>query len=75
MLAVEVKLTGPDGDVENKTINKQVPWKIVTFEIENPQLWWPNGYGEQPLYHVEVLVKNQDTLLDSKDYQYRSSDD
>ncbi|MCD8022157.1 MAG: glycoside hydrolase family 2 protein, partial [Lachnospiraceae bacterium] len=22
--------------------------------IENPQLWWPNGYGEQPLYTVRV---------------------
>ena len=22
--------------------------------IENPKLWWPNGYGEQPLYVVRV---------------------
>lgn len=22
--------------------------------IENPKLWWPNGYGEQPLYEVRV---------------------
>lgn len=22
--------------------------------IENPRLWWPNGYGEHPLYTVEV---------------------
>ena len=22
--------------------------------IENAQLWWPNGYGSQPLYDVEV---------------------
>ena len=24
----------------------------VETEIENPQLWWPNGYGKQPLYRV-----------------------
>ncbi|MBP5232379.1 MAG: glycoside hydrolase family 2 protein [Planctomycetes bacterium] len=24
----------------------------ATFEIENPKLWFPNGYGEQPLYQV-----------------------
>ncbi len=22
----------------------------VKVELKNPQLWWPNGYGEQPLY-------------------------
>jgi len=21
----------------------------VPFEVENPELWWPNGMGEQPL--------------------------
>lgn len=24
--------------------------------VENPKLWWPNGYGEQPLYTVTVSV-------------------
>ena len=24
--------------------------------IDNPQLWWPAGYGEQPLYMVKVTL-------------------
>lgn len=30
----------------------------IDFEIplRNPALWWPNGYGEQPLHRVEVAV-------------------
>ena len=24
------------------------------IEVRNPKLWWPNGYGEQPLYTVRV---------------------
>ncbi|MDE6621747.1 MAG: glycoside hydrolase family 2 protein [Lachnospiraceae bacterium] len=24
--------------------------------VENPKLWWPNGYGEQPLYRLTVSV-------------------
>ena len=28
----------------------------VTVEIEEPQLWWPAGYGEQPLYTVRVVL-------------------
>ena len=25
--------------------------------IDQPQLWWPRGYGEQPLYEVEVCLQ------------------
>lgn len=31
--------------------------KEVTFlpyTLEKPALWWPNGYGEQPLYNLEL---------------------
>ena len=28
--------------------------------IERPRLWWPNGLGEQPLYHLEVVVTRPD---------------
>ena len=24
--------------------------------VENPQLWWPNGYGDQALYQAKVLL-------------------
>lgn len=27
-----------------------------TIRIENPQIWWPNGLGEQPLYRVTVRL-------------------
>ncbi len=26
--------------------------------IPDPELWWPNGYGEQPLYELKVLLLN-----------------
>lgn len=35
------------------------------IKIENPALWWPNGYGGQPLYTVEVLLFGNGQLLDS----------
>ena len=24
--------------------------------VEHPRLWWPNGYGDQPLYRYEVVL-------------------
>jgi len=38
-------------------------------EIKNPQLWWPNGYGTQPLYDVEVALKDGDTVLHQCNYR------
>ena len=29
---------------------------MVSVPIPNPELWWPNGYGGQPLYQVEVSL-------------------
>ncbi len=37
-----------------------------TCEIPNPQLWWPNGMGEQPLYKVLVeLLDEQGNVVDT----------
>jgi hypothetical protein len=37
---------------ENKIINLDKS-TISSLHIENPKLWWPNGYGEQNLYDVK----------------------
>ncbi|KAL2821842.1 glycoside hydrolase superfamily [Aspergillus cavernicola] len=28
----------------------------VTFQVDNPELWWPHGYGSQPLYELSVAI-------------------
>lgn len=33
------------------------------FSIDDPKLWWPNGYGEQPLYQVEISLEDSDGKL------------
>jgi mannosylglycoprotein endo-beta-mannosidase len=44
--------------------------KVITFpeiKIENPHLWWPNGMGEQPLYHMKTdFIANDGTNMDSE---------
>lgn len=36
--------------------------------IRNPKLWWPNGFGEHPLYKIVIELSKDDTILDSKEY-------
>lgn len=31
----------------------------IVVEIDNPALWWPVGYGEQPLYAFELSLAGQ----------------
>ncbi|MDI1248794.1 MAG: hypothetical protein PSV13_08025 [Lacunisphaera sp.] len=30
----------------------------LTLEVPRPKLWWPRGYGAQPLYRVEVTLRD-----------------
>jgi hypothetical protein len=41
------------GASETKTIHLN-PSTHSLLRIKNPKLWWPNGYGEQNLYNVEI---------------------
>lgn len=31
---------------------------VIKCSIENPQLWWANGYGDQPLYKCRIILEN-----------------
>lgn len=54
-----VTVTSPDGT--------QNTWKDCPDEIEidHPQLWWPNGLGEQPLYEIKVDLIAGDKIVDT----------
>jgi beta-mannosidase len=74
--SVEAELTikAPDGTVVfegSAALSKdRVDKASVRFEadIANPELWWPNGFGKQPLYAVEVRAAKAGQTLESKPY-------
>lgn len=37
---------------------------VVVLEVDAPELWWPRGYGRQPLYDVELTLYDGDRALD-----------
>ncbi len=46
---------------------------LIEVPISEPELWWPNGYGRQPLYQVEISLTRKDAtgerVLDGRRYQ------
>ncbi len=57
-LTLRITVTSPDGSVWMPEAGQ------MSLVIENPQLWWPNGYGEQPLYTVKVELCRENEVLD-----------
>ena len=49
-LVAAVSIAAPDGQVVRAATPVQADTATLTIPIENPQLWWPNGLGAQPLY-------------------------
>ena len=49
-LVYTAEIKAPDGSVQSYADS---PKEVL---IERPQLWWPNGYGGQPLYTVKVTL-------------------
>ncbi|HET6168743.1 MAG TPA: glycoside hydrolase family 2 TIM barrel-domain containing protein, partial [Terracidiphilus sp.] len=40
------------------------------LHIENPRLWWPNGYGPQNLYHLHLSVIIKHDVSDVQDVDF-----
>jgi len=62
--------------IENNLIKKDVSLQpasttkiqVADFNLKNPQLWWPNGYGEQPLYKLKFrFIGSDHQILDEKE--------
>ena len=56
---VSVTVTSPDGQVFT------AEGEDCSLTIDHPQLWWPAGYGDQPLYSVEVTLSDGSGILDT----------
>lgn len=41
----------------------------IPFEIENPELWWPNGMGAQNMYNFRLELKSKGQLFDKQYFQ------
>jgi beta-mannosidase len=37
---------------------------VLTVTVEDPELWWPRGYGEQPRYDLDVTLSDSYGTLD-----------
>ncbi|MCK4961169.1 MAG: glycoside hydrolase family 2 protein, partial [Anaerolineales bacterium] len=68
-LSAKVLVTTPDSstlEAKADIVDEEV---VIEIPVEQPQLWWPNGYGIQPLYGIEVLLLVKEQVHDQRTYQ------
>ena len=67
-----LRVVHPNGRIEavQSVVDPNLSVADLAVEIAEPELWWPNGFGSQPLYRVEVeLVAGGGRVLDSRSFQ------
>ena len=65
-----LRLVAPDGRVfETSGAITPDNGSRLRVVIPDAQLWWPNGYGAQPLYNANVELRQDEVLLDQREYQ------
>ncbi|GGA42590.1 beta-mannosidase [Paenibacillus physcomitrellae] len=65
-LVYEIELTSPDGStrqIGGTTTENRID---AVLTVEDPQLWWSNGLGEQPLYELEVRISTAEGHVNEK---------
>jgi hypothetical protein len=72
-----------EGSIENITFKQEIELaphskKLATFDskntpalhIEHPRLWWPNGYGPQNLYKLQLSFNLAGSVSDAQDVSF-----
>lgn len=62
---VTLEMSG-DGFAHTRSFTMRGDSRSLVIDVPKPRIWWPNGYGEHPLYEVRVTVSANGTECDSK---------
>ncbi|MBV5315011.1 MAG: hypothetical protein JZU47_17035 [Prolixibacteraceae bacterium] len=79
----ETKNVVLEGRLENLQISKNVllqpgetkqvvfsPEELQQLNLQNPRLWWPNGYGNPELYQLRLEVKSGEKVSDRANVRF-----
>ncbi len=63
---LEFNLNNPNDSYKKKIKINSSGKFTARFNVNKPDLWWPNGYGKQSLYNLEIILTDFDqNVIDS----------
>ena len=67
---IQAELRPPKGRITAITETMTDRDCTLFMDVDNPDLWWPNGYGEHPIYQVSVYALDMNGVQwDSKSFK------
>src|SRR5436305_2396392 len=60
---LEISFQGKTVSIETVKVENGVA--IATFKTQEPKLWYPVGYGEQPLYKITATLQAGGNKIDA----------
>ena len=65
------RLTSPSGETWEQAAEADSGRSDLDMElaVPNPELWWPNGMGGQPLYRAVVELRSGEALLERREHR------
>lgn len=55
-----------NGKFQDFTLKKGLNNLSIPYQINNPKLWHPNGWGEQNFYDVKISLQKDSKIIDEK---------
>jgi len=69
-LSARLRVTRPGGGAQGQTQSAAPRLEFdLGIDVTDPELWWPNGLGDQPLYQVDVELFDGDRVLDTRAFR------
>lgn len=50
--------------------NSDIAVSFPEIQFDNPQLWWPNGYGDAHLYQLRLRLEIEGSVSDTEAFQF-----
>lgn len=63
-VVLRIKAVSPSGEEFSISVPASEGEQTLSLAIPKPELWWPNGLGEHPLYTVAVSLERDSEELD-----------
>ncbi|HHY80169.1 MAG TPA: glycoside hydrolase family 2 protein [Thermoanaerobacter sp.] len=68
-LEAKIEIMHKDISYGKKRVKIQKGKIKASMIIDNPKLWYPNGFGEQPLYEVKITLLADEEIIDEKSFK------
>ena len=65
-ISIHKSITVPPGE----SVIKLSSSEFAQLHLQNPRLWWPNGYGRPELYHLKLTINAGKTISDTQNIRF-----